>query len=351
MATQMDKEQNLQALGFGSDNQANVAAPILQAMVACNVDYARSYGQDPWTLAAEQALQTAFGGGEVFFVWNGTAANVLVLQALMPSYGAVLCTDLAHLHVHECGAPERIVGCKVQPIAHHQGKLTPERIKPYLRRFGDQHVAQPKVLSITQPTEVGTLYSRQELMALIELAHSHGLKVHMDGARLAYAAAAMNCSLAALTSELGVDGVAFGGNKGGLMFGEAVILFDGDSHAMPYWRKQCLQLAPKMRYIGAQYQAYCANELWRSLAKHANDLAKRLAGQLEHVAAVRMAYPVETNGVFVHLPAACYEQLHQQYAFYLWDEATYLARLLTSHATQETDVDRLVAAMQAACTS
>ncbi|MCC6811569.1 MAG: low specificity L-threonine aldolase [Deltaproteobacteria bacterium] len=330
---------------FGSDNHAGAHADVIAALLQANTGHTPAYGQDPWTEQAQATLRRCFGDCDPYFVFNGTAANVLSLGALLARHESVLCSELSHLNVDECGAPERVLGCKLVPIAHHDGKLVVEDIEKQLVRGGDQHFAQPRVLSIAQPTELGTVYSLAELRELTAFAHARGLLVHMDGARLPNAVVSLDCTLQEIVQ--GIDVLSLGGTKNGLVFGEAVILLRKDAHEqLKYLRKQAMQLASKSRFIGAQFHALFSGDLWRKNAAHAVAMAKRLEQQVKDV--VTVTRPVQANAVFAILPHPAMQRVREQFFFYVWDEHTNEVRWMTSFDTSEQDVDAFAAAIRAA---
>jgi threonine aldolase len=330
---------------FGSDNHSGAHPDVMAALARANEGHTPAYGQDPWTERAEQTLQRRFGACEPYFVFNGTAANVLSLGALLARHESVICSELSHLNVDECGAPERVLGNKLVPIAHHDGKLRVEDIERQLVRGGDQHFAQPRVLSIAQPTELGTVYTLDELRVLTTFAAKHGLLVHMDGARLPNAAVSLGCTLRQLVE--GVDALSLGGTKNALVYGEAVLLFRRGPHEqLKYLRKQAMQLASKSRFIGAQFDALFGGDLWQKNAEHAVRMAKRLEAQVKDV--VRITRPVQANAVFASLPQAAVKRIRDQFFFYVWDEHTGEVRWMTSFDTTEADVDAFAAAIRSA---
>jgi threonine aldolase len=333
--------------GFGSDNHAGVLPAVLEAIAAANVDHAPSYGADAWTARAEARFRAHFGEqARAFLVFNGTAANVVGLRAMLRPYEAVVCADTAHLNVDECGAPEWNAGIKLLAVATPDGKLTPELIRPKLVRFGDEHAVQPRVLSITQSTEMGTVYSLAEVRALADLAHEQGLLLHVDGARLANAAASLGVPLRALTTDAGVDALSFGGTKNGLLAGEAIVLLrPGLGDAMAFLRKQSMQLASKMRFLAAQFDALLDGDRWLEPARHANAMATRLARALEETGGVTITQPVQANAVFAILPPGAAERLRERFYFYTWDERTGEVRWMCSWDTTEADVDAFAAAV------
>ncbi len=329
---------------FGSDNHASVHPQILASIVAANTNHAASYGIDPWSEQLGQEIRRLFGdNAEGFLVFNGTGANVSALKALVRSHQSVVCTDIAHIAMDECGAPEAIVGCKLLPVPHYQGKLTlPWLEKIWLRR-GDQHASQIGAISITQPTELGTCYSLSELQHLATWAKAHGLKLHMDGARFAGAAQFLQTSLRQLSADLGVDILSLGGTKNGLLAGEIVVIFDPQlARDFRYIRKQCLQLPSKTRFMAAQFLTYFADELWRTLAKASHEMALDLAQQLRERTGISADYPVEGNAVFVTLPQKWIKPLKAQSFFYVWDERSFQCRLMTSWDTDGKDITSFV---------
>ncbi|MBI5361581.1 MAG: threonine aldolase [Planctomycetes bacterium] len=330
------------ARSFASDNNAGVHPAVLAALAAANVGHARAYGDDPWTARAVARMREHFGrDADVHFVFGGTAANVLGLQCITQPYHAVICAATAHIAVDECGAPERFTGCKLLTVRTRDGKLRPEDLSPFLHDLGDQHRSQPRVVSISEASELGTVYRPDELRALADAAHARGLLLHVDGARLANAAAALDVPLRALTTDVGVDVVSVGGTKNGLMGAEAVVFPNGTRAAdFEFVRKSGMQLASKMRFLAAQFDALFDGDLWLRSARHANHMAQRLARAVEHLPGVRLARPVEVNGVFVHLPRAAIAPLQARSYFYVWDAETCECRWMTSFDTTEEDVDR-----------
>ncbi|HEV2864059.1 MAG TPA: low specificity L-threonine aldolase [Pyrinomonadaceae bacterium] len=332
--------------GFASDNNAGVHPRVMEALLAANRGHVVAYGADPFTAAAEARFREHFGeGARAFFVFGGTGANVLGLQAVTRPYHAVVCAATSHINVDECGAPEK--SCKLLPLANPDGKLTPALIEPLLSASGDQHRAQPRVVSVSQPTEVGTVYTLEELGELSEFAHARGMLLHVDGARLSNAAAHLGASLAEVTA--GVDVLSFGGTKNGMMYGEAVVFFDeGLARGFEYVRKQGAQLPSKMRFIAAQFDAMLSDGVWLENARHANRMARLLAGELEGVPRVRITQPVESNAVFACLPPRCVKRVREEFFFYVWDEAASEVRLMCSFDTTEEDVRRLTRAVREA---
>jgi len=327
--------------GFASDNNSGVHPDILTAISRANQGHTVAYGDDRYTQEALENFKTHFGEDiDVFFVYNGTAANVLGLKSATRSFNSVICAETAHINVDECGAPEKFTGCKLLDVPTPDGKLRPEDIEKHLHGFGFEHHAQPKVISITQPTELGTLYTPAEIKSITDLARQHGLMVHMDGARLCNAAAALGLDLKACTRDLGIDLLSFGGTKNGMMFGEAIVFFDQNlSQNFKYTRKQGMQLNSKMRFISAQFNAFLSNDLWRKNALHANLMASRLKGAVDTIPNIKITQKVETNGVFAVIPGHCISDLQKEFFFYIWDESASEVRWMTSFDTQEDDIE------------
>jgi threonine aldolase len=335
--------------GFASDNHAGVHPDVMAAVAGANEGHAAAYGGDPWTSRAYQRFREHFGpAARAFPVFNGTAANVLCLETLTQPWQAVICARTAHLHVDECGAPER-AGRKLLVVDTPDGRLTPELVEPLLTRIGDEHAVQPRVVSIAQSTELGTVYSPEATGAMADWAHAHGLLLHVDGSRLSNAAARLGVPLRALTTDVGVDAPSFGATKNGAMGAEAVVLLRDDiGDGFRYRRKQAMQLASKMRYISAQLDALLSDELWLRNAEHANGMARRLADALRGVDGVRITQPVDANAVFAILDPAVTERLQQDWPFYVWDESTGEVRWMAAWDTTPEDVDAFAAAVRAA---
>jgi threonine aldolase len=333
------------ARSFASDNNASVHPAILRAMSAVNQGHAVGYGDDPYTRRTARLFQRHFGAGsQAFFVFNGTAANVLGLAALTNSYHAVICGEGAHVYSDECGAPEKFTGCKLIPVATADGKLTVEAAQGACHGIGDQHHVQPRVISITQATEVGTIYKPAEIKALARFAHQGGMFLHMDGARLANACASLGLNLRQATRDLGVDVLSFGGTKNGAMGAEAVVFFDAKlARNFQFLRKQGMQLASKMRYVSAQFETLLSNDLWLKNAQHSNRMAKLLEKELRDIPQVRIVYKVEANGIFAQVPRHAIAKLQKRYFFYLWDEAQSVVRWMCSFDTTAEDVRQFAA--------
>ncbi|HEY7097357.1 MAG TPA: low specificity L-threonine aldolase [Terriglobales bacterium] len=325
---------------FASDNNAGIHPKVLEAIVAANQGHVVGYGDDPYTEAAVRKFRQHFGAdSEVFVVFNGTAANCLSLKGLTNSYHAVICSASSHINTDECGAPERFTGCKLLALPSENGKLTVKTVETAYHGIGDQHHVQPRVLSITQATETGTVYTPDEIKELAKFAHEHGMFLHMDGARIANAAASLGLSLKQITRDCDVDVVSFGGTKNGIMGGEAVVFFDPKlARDFLYVRKQGMQLASKMRFISVQLEALLTDDLWLKNAQHSNRMAKLLEEQVRGIAGLKIVYPVEANGVFVQVPKEAIAKIQKQYFFYVWDEEEGVVRWMCSFDTTEDDV-------------
>lgn len=331
--------------GFASDNNSGMHPEVLKALAAANEGHAVGYGGDEVTRQAVQLFKKEFGEQtEVFFVFNGTGANVLSLSTLTNSFDAVICAETAHIQTDECGAPEKLTGCKLLPVPTKNGKITPDGIRPHLHGFGFEHHSQPKVISISQVTELGTVYTVDEIKAITSLAHQYGLFVHMDGARLANAAVALGLPFRAFTVDAGIDVLSFGGTKNGMMLGEAVLFFHPELTAnTKYIRKQSMQLFSKMRFVSAQFLAYLNNDLWKRNAEHSNQMAQLLAREVRQVPAIQITQEVEANGVFAIVPPEIIPKLQKKYFFYMWDEHRNEVRWMTSFDTTEDDIVNFVA--------
>jgi threonine aldolase len=325
---------------FASDNNASVHPDVMRAIAAANEGHTVAYGDDPYTKSAAAKIQKHFGAGtRAFMVFNGTAANVLSLSALTSPYHAVICAEAAHVYVDECGAPEKHTGCKLTPVPTVNGKLTVKSVETAYHGIGDQHHVQPRAISLTQSTEVGTVYKPQEIKALARFAHDRDMLLHMDGARIANAAASSGMTLKEATRDLGVDVLSFGGTKNGAMGAEAVLFFNNDlGSEFRFQRKQGMQLSSKMRFISAQFDALLTNDLWLRNAQHSNRMAKLLEKELKKISEVSIAYPVEANGVFAIIPRAAVKKILSRYFFYMWDDRQSMARWMCSFDTTEDDV-------------
>lgn len=334
--------------GFGSDNHSGISPEAIEAIQKANTEHALAYGDDEYTQNTEQLFREHFGEqAKAYLVFNGTGANILCIDAMCRSHHAVICADTAHINVDECGAPQRMVGSKLLTLATPDGKLTPDLVREQLHGFGFQHHAQPRAISVTQPTELGTLYTINELKALVATAHGHGLYFHIDGARLANAAVALGCTLGEMTTDIGVDCISFGGTKNGLMMAESAVMLNAALDAdLPYRRKQMSQLCSKMRFLSVQFQAYLADGLWQRNAIHSNAMAQKLYHAVKDLEGVRVMYPVQANSVFVRLPREVWKELQRQYFFYEWDEENDVVRWMCSFDTTEADIDTFVEALK-----
>jgi len=330
--------------GFASDNNSGVHPAIFKSMMNVNQGHERAYGEDPYTTKATAIFQDTFGADtEVFFVFNGTGANVLGLSTLTQSFNSIICADTAHIEVDECGAPEKSTGCKLLPVKSVNGKITPELIEPYLNGFDFEHHAQPKVISISQATELGTVYHPKEIRALADLAHSHKMFLHMDGARIANAAVTLNMGFKAITKDCGVDVLSFGGTKNGMMMGEAVLFFNPElTTYTKYFRKQNMQLFSKMRFISSQFLAYFEDDLWKENATQSNRMAQFLKEELASLPQIEITRPVEANGVFARVPKEIIEPLQEHFFFYVWDESKSEVRWMTSFDTTEIKILKFI---------
>lgn len=343
--------------GFASDNWSGVCPEIMQALENVNPSHNEAYGEldDPVTKKAIDKFKNHFGDDiAVFFVYNGTAANVLGISQLMNSYHAVVTVGTAHLNEDECAAPEKFMGAKILKVETADGKIRPEDVKPFLTSFGFQHHAQPKVISISQVTELGTIYTPEEIRALADFAHENNMYLHMDGARISNAVVALDTDFKSITTNSGVDVLSFGGTKNGLMFGEVVVFFGKHKgNDFEYLRKQGMQLHSKMRYISAQFDRYLTDDLWKKNALNANNMARMLATSLSKFPQLKITQAVNANGVFCTMPPEIIPQLQQYYFFHVWNEKPSLVgesansnvkevRLMCSWDTTEKDIERFV---------
>ena len=325
---------------FASDNNSGVHPRIMDAILRANDNHAAGYGDDPWTREATLRIQKVFGPNAMpFFVFNGTGANAVALQAVTRPYNSIICATTGHIYVDECGAPARLTGCAVVAVPTTDGKLTPDLIHPLLRNFGECHHSQPGAVYISQASELGTVYTIDEVRALSDLLHRHGMYLHMDGARLANACVALGCSMREITVDAGVDILSLGGTKNGMLMGESVISFRPElNDSLVYIRKQSAQLASKLRYLSAQFTAYFADDLWLENARHANAMADRLASILGRYPDIHFTQRVESNQLFFTLPTHALRALQARYFFFMWNEAINEVRLVTSWDTTEDDI-------------
>jgi threonine aldolase len=334
--------------GFGSDNHSGISPEVIEAIAKANSEHALAYGDDEYTQRLEALIKETFGEqARIYLVFNGTGANVLCIDAMCRSHEAVVCAETAHINVDECGAPQRVVGCRLLTVDTPDGKLTPALVKTRLHGFGFEHHSQPKAISISQPTELGTLYTKEEIKALSDLAHEYNMYLHVDGARLANAAVALGCTFKEMTTDLGVDALSFGGTKNGLLMGESCVLLNPALDVdMKYRRKQMTQLASKMRFMAAQFICYIESGIWRRNAEHSNAMAQLLRREVEKVAGVKIMYPVQVNSVFAQLPTDVWHRLQERYFFYDWDEAADVVRWMCSFDTTEEDIHAFVDALK-----
>ncbi len=335
---------------FASDNNAPVHKAVFRAMMEANQGDAIGYGDDIHTLEAEQKIKELFGKDvRVYFMLTGTGANVAALSHITRPYHAIICSDKAHLENDECGAPEKMTGCKLHQVPSVDGKIRVEQLQPFLKSKGFQHHSQPKVISITQATEMGTVYHPEEVRAIARFAHEHDLYVHMDGARIANAAASLDASLVEMTRFSGIDVLSFGATKNGAMAAEAVVFFNRElAKDFEYTRKQSMQLMSKMRYVSSQFYAMHSGNLWLENAKHANAMAHMLAEKIKDIPSVKITQKVETNAVFAIIPPEAIEKLQRRYFFYTWDAAKSEVRWMTSYDTTEKDIEQFVTAIREA---
>ncbi len=329
---------------FASDNNAGVHPQVIKAIKAANDGHVIAYGDDKITARAVSLFQKHFGRDiAVFFVFGGTGANVLGLESITQPHHAIICAETAHVNVDECGAPEKFTGCKLIALPTSDGKLRVDQIRPLLHAFGNEHHVQPRVISVSQATEMGTVYTRKELKTLSSFAHDNDMLLHVDGARIANAAVSLNATLKEITADAGVDVLSFGGTKNGMMYGEAVIFFDKElATDFKYIRKQGMHLPSKMRYISAQFEALLSGNLWKRSAEHSNRMAQILAVQLSKIPRIKITQPVESNGVFAIVPPKYIPRLQKEYFFYVWNEEISEVRLMASFDTSEHDIQAFV---------
>jgi threonine aldolase len=337
-------ENNTNMRGFGSDNNAGVHPDILKEILSSNDNHVTGYGTDIYTERAVNIFKEHLGSAtETYFVFTGTAANVLGLSGITRSWNSVITASTAHLEGDECGAPEKFIGCKVLVVDTPDGKIRPELIEKHMHGLDFEHHSQPKVISITQATEMGTVYTAAEITDIANYAHARGMLLHMDGARIANAAVSLDLPFKTFTTDAGVDVLSFGGTKNGMMFGESIcFLKPGLSGDFKYIRKQGMQLASKMRFISAQYIGYFRNDLWKRCASNSNRMARLLSDQLKTIPEVKVTQKVQSNGVFVIMPVELAEKIRAHYFFYPWDEKRSEWRLMCSWDTKEEDIEDFV---------
>lgn len=335
-------------ISLASDNYAGAHPEMISAVEGASTGTGGAYGEDPWTARAEAVFKGLFGeDASIFFVMTGTAANVLSIDAVTRPHESVLISDCSHMHVDECGAPERFTGSKFIVVPSENGKLTVEGLRPWVEVEPEYHRSKPKVVSITQTTEYGTVYSLDEIKTICDYAHEHGLLVHMDGSRISNAAVSLGLDFKTFTRDAGVDFLSFGGTKNGMMFGEAVIYFGGDfDDAFQYTRKQGMQLVSKMRFVAAQFETFLNREIWKANATQANAMAQKIKAAIEGVEGVTITQPVDANAVFAILPPAMIEELHKDFHFYVWDPQTSEVRLMASFATTDEEIEAFAQAVK-----
>ncbi|MEU8268375.1 low specificity L-threonine aldolase [Sphaerisporangium sp. NPDC049002] len=345
--TQARRHHDPAVKGFASDNYAGVHPEILQALALANGGHQIAYGEDAYTEALQEVFKRHFGpAAEAWPVFNGTGANVVGLRSMTAPWEAVVCAETAHINTDEGGAPEQSAGLKLMSVATPDGKLTPDLIDRQAWGFGDEHRAQPRVVSISQSTELGTLYRPEEITAIADHCRELGMLLHLDGSRLINAAAALDVPLRALTTDAGVDVLSFGGTKSGLMFGEAIVVLNPAAvRGLIYLRKSAMQLASKMRFVSVQFEALLGGDLWLRNATNANAMAARLAAAVRDIPGVTLTRAVEANAVFAVLPRDVAERVRKRFRFYTWNEATGEVRWMTAFDTTEADVDAFAAAI------
>ncbi len=336
-------KQNIKR-GFASDNNSGIHPVVLKAIEEVNIGHVIAYGDDIYTKRAIKKLKEHFGEEiDVYFVFNGTGANVLGMKQVTDSFNSIICAETAHINVDECGAPEKFTGCKLLTVPTEDGKITVEKIKYHMHGFDFEHHSQPKVISITQATELGTVYTQEEIEKITDYAHKYEVLVHMDGARLCNAAVSLNIGLKDITAKVGIDILSFGMTKNGGMNSEAIIFFNKIlSKDFEYIRKQGMQLASKMRFMAVQFETLLSNNLWWRNAKHANNMAQILAEKVLEIPQITITQKVESNGVFALVPTEYISKLQEEFFFYMWDEERSEVRWMTSFDTTEEDILKFV---------
>ena len=334
--------------GFASDNNSGIHPAILKAIESANIGHSKGYGDDQWTKEAISLFKKEFGSQtEVFFVLTGTGANILGLMSAMHSFNSVICAETSHIQTDECGAPEKFTGCKLIPVSTTDGKIYPDQLTKHLHGFDFEHHSQPRVISITQATELGTVYTVEEIKALADLAHQHGMFLHMDGARIANAAVSLGLNFREFTIDSGVDILSFGGTKNGMMLGEAVLIFNPElAKFSKYYRKQAAQLYSKMRFVGAQFIPYLGEQIWKKNAEHSNHMAKLLESEILRIDEIQITQKVEANGIFAIIPKSLIPILQKEYFFYTLDESRSEVRWMASFDTSEDDVKNFSALLK-----
>jgi threonine aldolase len=329
---------------FASDNNSGIHNSVIDFIIKANQGHSIGYGDDNWTKNAEELFKSAFGNeSESFFVFNGTGSNIISLQLITRPYNSIICAETAHIYVDECGAPVKSTGCPIISIPVSDGKLTPELIIPYLHGFGVEHHSQPGAIYISQCTELGTVYTVEEIKAITKLAHEYGMYVHMDGARLANAAVYLNATFKEMTTDCDIDVLSFGGTKNGLMGAESVVILNPIFfNKAKFIRKQSAQLASKMRFISAQFVAYFTDDLWMKNAVHSNKMAQLLHDKLKNIPEITFTQDIQTNAIFLKLPKQISEKLMEKWFFYYWNEKDGEIRLVTSFDTYENDINEFI---------
>ncbi len=332
---------------FASDNWAGACPEVMQALINANLGHSPAYGADPHTREAKLEFKKLFGQqADVFFVYNGTAANIISLASNSRSFNSIICSSHAHINVDECGAGEKFAGTKLLDLPNSDGKLTPELILPHVKADRYPHQSVPGIISITQASELGTLYTISEIKAIADLAHKYNLILHVDGARIANAAVALNCSMKEMITDTGVDILSFGGTKNGLMFGEAVVFLKPElAELFELFRKQGMQLASKMRFISAQFTAILRDNVWEKNARHANEMAQYLGAKLAGIPEIKISQEIETNGIWAIIPKALAEKMQNAQFFYPWDESKDEYRIMCSFDTSKEEIDTFIDAV------
>jgi len=333
-----------ETINFASENYAGVQSDMMQALLDANKGHARSYGNDEYTLEAANLIRESFGAdAEVYFTFNGTGANNFGLASITNKYHSIFCSDVAHLYVDESTAPETFVGCRIFVIPSESGKITAEELRVSIKRSGDIHHPQPKVVSLTQPTEYGTVYTIDELKAIKAICVDNNMLLHVDGARYFNAAISLGTTFKEMTTDVGIDVLTLGGTKAGMMFGEAVIFFNKDqSEGYKYNLKRSMQLASKNRFIAAQFTAMLTDNIWHRLATHTNNLAKEFERRIVEIPSVKVVHPVETNAVFIKMSPALHEKMQQHAHFYYWNDLKEEVRLVFSFDNTIEEIDRFI---------
>ena len=334
--------------GFASDNNAGIHPDVLKAIEEANTGHVIGYGDDIYTEEAMHTIKEHFGQDiDVYFVFNGTGANVLSMKAVTESYNSIICAETSHINVDECGAPEKFTGCKLLPVSTENGKITVEQIKYHMHGIDFEHHSQPRVISITQSTELGTVYTLKEIAEITRFAHENNMLVHMDGARLSNAVVSLNTTFKKITNDAGIDILSLGMTKNGGMNAEAIMFFNKNlSEDFKYYRKQGMQLASKMRYMAVQFTALLRNELWLKNARHANRMAQILAERVADIPQVTITQKVEANGIFAIIPKKIIYRLQEKFFFYIWNEERSEVRWMTSFDTMEEDIDEFIAQLK-----